>query len=38
MAHRMPIKNGLESTKEILNIDKRVKIHFLNIFKNRSQY
>ena len=28
MDHRMPIKNGIEATKEILQIDKRSKIIF----------
>ena len=28
MDHRMPIKNGIEATKEILQIDKNVKIIF----------
>ena len=28
MDHRMPVKNGLEATKEILKIDPNVKIIF----------
>jgi len=30
MDHRMPEKTGIEATKEILQIDKRVKIIFLS--------
>ena len=30
MDHRMPEKNGIEATKEILQIDKRVKIIFFS--------
>jgi len=30
MDHRMPIKNGIEATKEILEIDKKTKIIFLS--------
>ncbi len=30
MDHRMPIKNGIEASKEILEIDKKTKIIFLS--------
>ena len=30
MDHRMPIKNGLETTKEILDIDPKSKIIFIS--------
>lgn len=30
MDHRMPIKNGLEATKEIIQIDKSAKILFVS--------
>ena len=30
MDHRMPIKNGLETTKEILEIDEKTKIIFVS--------
>ena len=38
MDHRMPIKNGLEASKEILQIDKSSKIIFISAdqtIKNR---
>ncbi|OLS21609.1 MAG: Chemotaxis protein CheY [Candidatus Heimdallarchaeota archaeon LC_3] len=30
MDHRMPIKNGIEATREIIQIDKRVKVIFVS--------
>jgi two-component system chemotaxis response regulator CheY len=30
MDHRMPIKNGIEASKEILQIDKNIKIIFIS--------
>jgi len=30
MDHRMPVKSGLEATKEILQMDKKVKIIFIS--------
>ena len=34
MDHRMPIKNGLETTKEILHLDNHVKIIFASADKS----
>ena len=34
MDHRMPIKNGIEATKEILEIDNKTKIFFLSADKS----
>ena len=34
MDHRMPIKNGIETTKEILKMNENVKIIFLSADKS----
>ena len=34
MDHRMPIKNGIEATKEILEIDNKTKIIFVSADKS----